>query len=110
MSEVPLCRIEDVPPGAVVCTRVAGIGRIAVTQVDHEYIAFNPVCPHANGPLAEGELHGSVIICPWHFFRFDLRTGRPPGATTTILEVRRYPVLRRGARLFVEAQEGPAAD
>jgi 3-phenylpropionate/trans-cinnamate dioxygenase ferredoxin component len=109
MSEVPLCRVKDVPPGAVVCTRVAGIGRIAVTRVDHEYIAFNPVCPHANGPLAEGELRGSVIICPWHFFRFDLRTGKPPGATT-VLEVGLYPVLRRGERLFVEAHEERAAD
>ena len=26
-------------------------------------------------PLAEGGLDGVTVVCPWHFSRFDIRTG-----------------------------------
>lgn len=103
MTEVALCKTDEVRAGAILCKRVAGIGEIAVTRLEDgsEYVAFEPRCPHARGPLAEGKLHGDVIVCPWHFFRFDLRTGKPPG-TTSILELRRYPVTVKGSELFIQ--------
>ena len=47
-----------------------------VVEVDGEWIAHSTVCPHALGTLGEGEVDGAVIRCPWHGYRFDLRTGR----------------------------------
>jgi nitrite reductase/ring-hydroxylating ferredoxin subunit/uncharacterized membrane protein len=32
-------------------------------------------CTHRGGPLADGELHGDCIQCPWHGSRFDLADG-----------------------------------
>ena len=29
----------------------------------------------AGGPLGEGALHGSTLVCPWHAWEFDCRTG-----------------------------------
>lgn len=103
MTEFALCKTDEVRAGAILCKRVAGIGEIAVTRLEDgsEYVAFEPRCPHARGPLAEGKLHGDVIVCPWHFFRFDLRTGKPPG-TTSILELRRYPVTVKGSEIFIQ--------
>jgi nitrite reductase/ring-hydroxylating ferredoxin subunit len=103
MTEVALCKTDEVRAGAILCKRVAGIGEIAVTRLEDgsAYVAFEPRCPHARGPLAEGKLHGDVIVCPWHFFRFDLRTGKPPG-TTSILELRRYPVTVKGSEIFIQ--------
>lgn len=37
--------------------------------------ALNETCSHAGGPLAEGELKGETITCPWHASVFDLRDG-----------------------------------
>jgi nitrite reductase (NADH) small subunit len=34
-------------------------------------------CPHLNGPLADGILGGSVIMCPLHAWKFDLSSGTP---------------------------------
>jgi hypothetical protein len=34
------------------------------------------VCPHLGGPLAEGTVEDGCVTCPWHGYRFDLRTGR----------------------------------
>jgi nitrite reductase (NADH) small subunit len=33
------------------------------------------VCPHEGGPLGEGIIEGSRVVCPWHAYAFDLRTG-----------------------------------
>lgn len=32
-------------------------------------------CPHLNGPLADGILGGSIIMCPLHTRKYDLSTG-----------------------------------
>ena len=40
------------------------------------FYACGAICPHEDGPLAEGWIEGDVVVCPWHGFDFDLRTGR----------------------------------
>lgn len=41
-----------------------------------ELLAHSVVCPHALGPLDEAEFEGGVVRCPWHGYRFELRSGR----------------------------------
>ena len=48
----------------------------AVFNVDGSYHILDGVCPHQGGPLGKGELHGSVITCPWHGWSFDVETGK----------------------------------
>jgi nitrite reductase/ring-hydroxylating ferredoxin subunit len=105
MAAIPFCTTDDVADGAILCKRVGGVGEVAVTRLSDgtDYIAFEPRCPHALGPLAEGKRHGDVIVCPWHFFRFDLKTGKTPGVAS-ILELRRYPVTVKDKKIFVEIQ------
>ena len=103
MATIGLCKTEDVRDGAIFCKRLSGIGEIAVARLSDGsgYVAFEPRCPHALGPLAEGKRKGDVIVCPWHFFPFDLKTGKLPG-TTSILELRRYPVTVKDNEIFIE--------
>jgi nitrite reductase (NADH) small subunit len=73
---VTLGPVEAIPPGegrafvvdgepiAVFRTRA---GRLFATQ------AF---CPHARGPLADGLIGKSTVLCPLHAFAFDLQSGR----------------------------------
>jgi nitrite reductase (NADH) small subunit len=37
--------------------------------------ATQPRCPHKGGPLADGLLGGTLLVCPLHETTFDLRTG-----------------------------------
>jgi len=37
---------------------------------------FVPVCPHLGGPLEDAPVTDGCVTCPWHGYRFDLRTGR----------------------------------
>lgn len=103
MATIALCKTEDVRDGAIFCKRTRGIGEIAVARLSDGsgYVAFEPRCPHALGPLAEGKRKGDVIVCPWHFFPFDLKTGKLPG-TTSILALRRYPVTVKDNEIFIE--------
>ena len=38
-------------------------------------IAHSTICPHWLGPLEEAAPENGVLRCPWHGYRFDLRTG-----------------------------------
>jgi nitrite reductase (NADH) small subunit len=46
-------------------------------------------CPHAGGPLADGQLDDCVVVCPLHGNAFELSTGASPSGVDR-LEV--YPV------------------
>jgi nitrite reductase (NADH) small subunit len=47
----------------------------AVCNVAGAVYALDGICPHSGGPLGEGALHGSTLVCPWHAWEFDCRTG-----------------------------------
>ena len=47
-----------------------------VVELDGSLAAFSAICPHALGPLEQAPLAGSTLECPWHGYRFDVKTGR----------------------------------
>lgn len=51
-------------------------GTMALYLVDGEPLCSQAFCPHLAGPLFQGTLSGATITCPWHQWRYDLRTGR----------------------------------
>jgi len=60
---------------------------------EYGYTAFDNRCPHQGGPLGEGQMDGEWLICPWHGYEYDPKTGSPPEgygdcATPLPLEVR----------------------
>ncbi len=55
-------------------------GRVFATQAD---------CPHLGGPLADGLVGGSTLICPLHERAFDLVTGAGIGQPCVLTT---YPV------------------
>lgn len=67
-------RLADIAPGKIKLVFVAG-QRVAVYNLNGEYSATAEECTHAGGPLSEGELKDSQVICPWHDSCFDVRTG-----------------------------------
>ncbi len=72
-----LVEAADVPGRIGVVLRMADspVGPVALYHVRGELCALQDVCPHAGATLSTGELEGSVITCPGHGSRFDIRTG-----------------------------------
>ena len=54
---------------------IIGGTAIALGNVDGDFHACANSCPHADGPLGEGSLEGTVLTCPYHGWRFDLGDG-----------------------------------
>lgn len=49
--------------------------KILIFLVEGVPVATAARCPHAHGPLHQGEVCGTVLTCPWHGWSFDLVTG-----------------------------------
>ena len=45
-------------------------------EVNGVRIRHATVCPHLGGPLDDAPVEDGCVRCPWHGYRFDLRTGR----------------------------------
>jgi nitrite reductase/ring-hydroxylating ferredoxin subunit len=69
-----VAEVAEVPPGTV--KHIVLLGRhIALCNVAGKYFAIDNFCVHRGGPLSEGWLDGYILECPWHAWRFDVRTG-----------------------------------
>lgn len=75
--EVTIAPLSAIPPGEGRNFEIAG-RRLAVfhTRAGHVF-ATQAECPHKRGPLADGLIGGSVLICPLHNWKFDLANGKP---------------------------------
>ena len=68
-------RTVDLPPGKITLVEVDG-QPVAVYNVAGEFYATHDECTHVGGPLHEGELEGTQVICPWHGSCFDVTDGQ----------------------------------
>lgn len=57
-------------------TIAVGDERFRIVEVDDAYFAHSVICPHLQGPLDFEPMVGGEITCPWHGYRFDVRTGK----------------------------------
>lgn len=48
---------------------------IAIFNLGDRFHAVENMCPHRNGPLADGIVAGADVVCPLHAWRFSLETG-----------------------------------
>ena len=78
---VYLCRVSDIGKGK---SRVFSMSRdgglkkdIAVFNIDGNYYAISNFCAHKGGPL-KGRLEKNIVTCPWHGWKYDVRTGKAP--------------------------------
>ncbi|HUP63003.1 MAG TPA: Rieske 2Fe-2S domain-containing protein [Thermoanaerobaculia bacterium] len=75
---VEVSKTAGVPLGRVKSFVIDG-RTIAVYHTNGGFFATDNTCPHRGGPLAEGDLIGNEITCPWHLWGFDVVSGVCPG-------------------------------
>lgn len=98
-GRVAVCQVWDVPPGLGRSFRVAG-RLIAVFKArDGKVFAVDGLCPHKNGPLADGMVVGHQVVCPLHAYRFAADTGACDQPGTCAIGA--YPVDVDGDTVFV---------
>ena len=92
--------LADIPQRGARTVQIAGEKEIAVFRTsDDTVFALVNECPHKQGPLSQGIVHGDSVTCPLHNFRISLRSGEAlgddEGCTPTI------PLKLEAGRIFL---------
>jgi nitrite reductase/ring-hydroxylating ferredoxin subunit/uncharacterized membrane protein len=93
---------SELAEGQMRCVEADGTA-VLVARTGGELHALSNRCAHRGGPLHEGEIQGSTVVCPWHASVFDLRDGAlihgpaayPQRAWDTRVQAGRIEVRRR---------------
>ena len=100
MALTTIADVADVQAGKAKAVQI-GNKRIAVFHIEGAYYAIDDACTHRGGSLAEGEVDGTTVTCPWHGATFDIKTGRnlsPPAPKPAGC----YPVVIEGSALKID--------
>ncbi len=121
MRELFVAGEGEIAEGGRKVVEIGGI-EVGVFRNNGEYFAWRNQCPHQGGPVCQGVMAKKVeerldaerkssgihyaagsasqnIVCPWHGYEFDMRTGRHVGLAT--LQLRGYPVKIRDGAIYV---------
>ncbi len=74
-ARVSLGPLEQVPVGEGRAFAVDGVQLAVFRPRNAAPRALPAICPHAGGPLADGQLDDVVLICPLHLNVWELATG-----------------------------------
>jgi nitrite reductase/ring-hydroxylating ferredoxin subunit len=98
---VKVATVDQLQPDRGLMVETAG-KRIAVFKLGADYFAIDDACTHVGGSLADGQIMGQNVICPWHGAQFNLATGQctPPARGP----VSRYPVRVNGSDIEVAVE------
>lgn len=98
LNFIDIGSIDEIPIGRPT-TRVVDGRKIAVCRTKSGIHALDNTCPHRGGPLGEGDLIGEELVCPWHLWSFDVKTGHCPGSND--VGVAAHDVKIEGNRVLV---------
>jgi nitrite reductase (NADH) small subunit len=87
-------------PGEGEVREFACAGRtICLANIHGQITAVDNVCLHRGGPLGQGLIEGDRIVCPWHGWQFDAKTGQSVQNPKAKLEV--YPLEIRDGEVMI---------
>jgi nitrite reductase (NADH) small subunit len=91
-AELPACgKVKEfIAAGRMLC----------VASLEDGIYAMDNTCPHRGGPLGQGVIENEKVICPWHGWQFDPKTGQGPQKSAERLAV--YKIRVEGDEVFVE--------
>jgi len=72
---LPLGPIAELRQRLPLTLEIDGTSLRILALEDGEIVAHSTVCPHWRGPLDACLPQAGILRCPWHGYRFDLRTG-----------------------------------
>ncbi len=96
---ITVAKLSEISPKKGRLCKVGGED-LSIYKVGESLHAIGNACPHRGAPLSEGLLDDCVVVCPWHGFRFDVRTGQNPDGMP--YQVKSYKLRVEGEDIQVE--------
>ena len=78
--------------------------RIGITKIADQIIAFEDVCTHDGESISSGVLESGCIVCPRHFAKFELTSGKAMCMPATE-DLTTYPTRIIGDDIEVEIED-----
>jgi nitrite reductase (NADH) small subunit/3-phenylpropionate/trans-cinnamate dioxygenase ferredoxin subunit len=103
---VKVGKVDDFREGRGVALRLNG-KKVAIFKVDGHLRAIQDRCPHMGASLADGVVKDGQVICHWHAWCFDLRSGRGDRSTKEWLRAQVYEIKVEGDDVFVLRPDEP---
>ena len=97
-SFVHVADLSDIPPGTAKVIAVQNV-EVALFNLEGSIYAIDNMCQHAGGPLGEGKIKGDDVICPWHGYRYHIKTGQY--IKNPVMSVACYPVKVENGKISV---------
>ena len=72
---IKITRLEDIPQLGARVVETATMNIAVFRTATDDVFALKDECPHEQGPLSQGIVHGSSVTCPLHNRRIDLASG-----------------------------------
>jgi nitrite reductase/ring-hydroxylating ferredoxin subunit len=92
-------KLSELPPGE--CREVLVAGKpVALFNAEGAVYALSNTCVHRGGPLGQGMLEGTTVMCPWHAWTYDVRSGE--STVNPELKVDRYDVRVEDDEILVK--------
>jgi len=86
---VTVADAKEIGPGEGCVVEVNG-DEVALFNLNGTFYAIDNMCVHQGGPLGEGMLEGENVICPWHSWKYNVKTG--VCSTNPSMKVKTYSV------------------
>jgi len=97
---VKIAAKSELPSSGEAREFACGDKMICVANIDGTLMAMDNVCLHRGGPLGQGVVDGGKVICPWHGWEYDAKTGEAshnPAAKVAV-----YPIKVEDDNVMVE--------
>jgi len=72
--------LDDIPALGSRVIKTGSMNIALFKNANNEVFAVKDECPHKQGPLSQGIVHGSSVTCPLHNWKIDLASGEAMGA------------------------------
>jgi nitrite reductase (NADH) small subunit len=102
-ASVRVASVAEIPVGSAL--EVVAFDRVvAIYHTEQGFFALDGVCPHAGGPLAQGQVLDGEVACPWHGWRYELATGR--NCVNPAIQARSFAVRVEGEDVLLDPPAG----
>lgn len=92
--------VQEIPPLGARTVKTPR-GDVAVFRnADNQIFALRDRCPHKQGPLSQGIVHGTSVTCPLHNWVISLETGEAQGVDKGCTPV--IPVKVESGRVLIQ--------
>jgi nitrite reductase (NADH) small subunit len=104
---IKIVALEEIPKLGSRVIKTDTVNIAVFRTSDDKVFAMKDQCPHKQGPLSQGIVHGSSVTCPLHNWKIDLASGEALGPDQGCTNV--YPVKVENGMVYLSLAIAVAA-